>query len=242
MILTKKVKVKMNSFTKKHYNDLGYFYKVGEEFEILTEHLTEQSHIMIRVKCEICGKERELAYYNYRSNHKNCNFYSCKECKNFKYENTCNEKYGVSNTSKLKETTKKREKTCRQKYGCNNPMQAEWIYKKQQKSGYKIQKYLNIYYRGTYELDFIKFCEKFNIEIKNGDRFSYTYNEKKHKYFPDFFIPEIDTYIEIKSQYTYQKCLHINTLKHECIINQGHNHIFIIDKNYEVLLKLFNNI
>lgn len=63
----------------------------------------------------------------------------------------------------------------------------------------KIYKYKDVLFQGTWELRFAIWCDKNNIKwIKNIDSFNYIYQEKEHKYFPDFYLPETDTYVEIK--------------------------------------------
>lgn len=68
--------------------------------------------------------------------------------------------------------------------------------------GHLVGKYNGILYRSSYELLFIKFAEKYNISIENCEnikrRVRYTYNNKKHWYYPDFYLPDIDVCIEIK--------------------------------------------
>jgi hypothetical protein len=65
-------------------------------------------------------------------------------------------------------------------------------------------------------------------------------NGKIKVYFSDFFIPEINTVIEIKSSYYYNKYLKLNKIKKNETIKAGYNHLFIIDKDYTQLLKILN--
>lgn len=52
-------------------------------------------------------------------------------------------------------------------------------------------------------------------------------------YYPDFFLPEYNLIVEIKSTYTFEKYLNKNTAKKEKCIELGFNFIFIIDKDYK---------
>lgn len=127
----------------------------------------------------------------------------------------------------------KSKQTCIKKYGVDHPMHINNIVLKNHISGYWLKKFRNteLYYRGTYEKDFLdRYYDVINIE--QGKNFYYYYNNKKRMYFSDFYIKEIDLIIEIKSSYTYTKFLDINNEKQKEVIKQGHNFIFIIDKDY----------
>lgn len=52
---------------------------------------------------------------------------------------------------------------------------------------------------GKWEVEFAKLLDKKNIKwIYTKDKFEYLYEEEIHTYNPDFYLPEFDTYIEIK--------------------------------------------
>jgi len=57
----------------------------------------------------------------------------------------------------------------------------------------------------------------------------------------DFFLPDYNLIVEIKSTYWYNKKLENNIKKHTECIKQGYNHIFIIDKEYDNFQKIINN-
>jgi len=124
--------------------------------------------------------------------------------------------------------------TCLDKYGVRHVMHIDSVVLKNHISGYWMKKYkdTNLYYRGTYELDFLtKYNDK--IDIKNCKSIDYMFDGKSRKYFPDFFIESLNLLIEIKSTYTYEISLDLNDKKHEASINCGYNHIFIVDKDYK---------
>jgi len=112
------------------------------------------------------------------------------------------------------------------------------IFNKVQKSAYKLKKYKNYLYRGTYELDFlIKFSE--NYKIENAKSIDYAFDGKNKKYHPDYYLPDYNLIVEIKSSYTYEREKEKNEAKKEATINNGYNFIFIINKDYiEFLLML----
>lgn len=154
---------------------------------------------------------------------------------------TCNDKYGghPMQNDKVKE---KFVNTMNEKYGVSYSNQSENIFIKQQKAGFKLKYYNELTYQGTYELDFINYCEKISIidKISNGLRFEYYFNNKKHIYFSDFYFKELNSIIEIKSTYYYNRFLEKNIAKKEECINKGYNYILILDKNYDEFFTLLN--
>jgi len=98
-----------------------------------------------------------------------------------------------------------------------------------------------LHYQGTFELDFLNnYYNK--IKIENGKNFYYNINNEKKIYISDFYLPDYNTIIEIKSNWTYNKNLNKNLLKKESVLNNDINFLFIIDKKYEELDLLITNI
>jgi hypothetical protein len=59
--------------------------------------------------------------------------------------------------------------------------------------------YKNIPIQGSYEFLFLKFLDRQKILWnKNKSYFKYDWQNKSHKYLPDFYLPEFDCYIEVK--------------------------------------------
>ena len=147
---------------------------------------------------------------------------------------TCNLKYGVDNYTQTDECREKTIETCRIKYGYPSHNQCPIIHDKQQKSGLKTKKYDNteLMYQGTYEFDFL---EKYydNIRIEKINPIKYFLNENEHYYHPDFYLPDYNLIIEIKSSYTYDYDLNKNLAKKEYSIKYGYEFLFIIDKDYK---------
>lgn len=91
--------------------------------------------------------------------------------------------------------------------------------------------YKDIRYQGTYELDFLeRYYERLNIGKVEPIR--YKHNDKYHYYHPDFYIPDYNLIVEIKSTYTYNYDLDRNQAKRDYSIRAGYNFMFIIDKDY----------
>ena len=111
------------------------------------------------------------------------------------------ERYGDENYN----NHEKYIETCIEKYGVEHVMQSKEIFEKQQSKCYGSKKYKHLYYRGSYELLFIKEYEKrFDInDLSNCFSVKYEIDEKIKIYFPDFLIRPKNLIIEIKSPWTY---------------------------------------
>lgn len=109
----------MNKRYITRYRNLGYVVKPGDEIEIPIEHLSIGSHVKIKVKCDVCGKEKEVMYksFNYQTNN-NSDIYTCNGfCSNIKREKTNLKLYGVENCFQNGEMKEKSKETCLNKYG-----------------------------------------------------------------------------------------------------------------------------
>jgi len=148
-----------------------------------------------------------------------------------KVKKTNLERYGFEIPMKNEEIKEKYRKSIFEKYGCIHPMQNDKIFEKTLKNSYQTKYFNTLKYKGTYELDFIKRYEYLNIQ--NCKSIDYFYDDKKRKYFPDFYYEEKNLIIEIKSDYTYNIFLEKNLAKQEACLEQGFNFIFIIDKDYK---------
>lgn len=368
MIIDEKILVKIDRSNIEYYTNAGFSVKLKDIISINPNILQRGSNKKINVKCDKCGKHRELKYQKYMDNFENGGIYLCSKCciekihnahmkrygKFFNNRDKCKitnfEKYGCENVSgsqiikdKKTETNLKnwgvenvfqsddiknismktkmdryddehftnREKskqTCinnngvewptqsddilqkrnsnnkekygfehytqtenykknvvetnmkeygtvwymsskdfkdkskitnLERYGVEYNMQNESIYMKAQISGQKahIHDKTGLFYRGSYEKDFLDMCVKNNIKVEQGKRFSYEFNGKKKYYFSDYFLLNRNLVIEIKSSYYYKKYYDINLAKMNSAIKEGYNFIFIIDKNYQE----FNN-
>lgn len=148
---------------------------------------------------------------------------------------TCNIKYGVDNYTQTDEWREKTIQTCKIKYGYPSHNQCPFVHNRQQKSGLKNKKHekSNLSYQGTYELDFL---EKYygKIRIEKIDPIEYSLNENVHYYHPDFYLPDYNLIIEIKSSYTYNYDIEKNMAKEDYSLKAGYNFLFIIDKDYSV--------
>jgi len=158
-----------------------------------------------------------------------------------KNKQTCLEHFGVEHSLQSKEIQEKFKQTCFNNNGVEWPMQNREIFEKAQKSGYKIKYFKNtdIYYRGTYEFDFLEKYYPLFPNIMNAKSIKYFYENKEHYYHPDFYIPSLNLIIEIKSEWTIkQQGKEKINAKEKAIITNGFKYLVIIEKDYNKFDKL----
>lgn len=124
MIITNIVELKLDKRLIDKYNYNG---KSGDIIKIHPSKLPEQSTIMIRCKCDICGEERELQYRMYNKNYKKYNLYTCDKCSTVKRKKTSLEKYGVDNPMKSEIIKSKVKKTNLDKFGVEQFLQSKSV-------------------------------------------------------------------------------------------------------------------
>ncbi len=144
---------------------------------------------------------------------------------------TIKEKYNVNNPSKINGVNiEKRKKTNLEKYGCEHAIQNEDIFLKCFKNRKKIN---NLYYDSKNELKFIELCISNNIYIERMKGVKYNFDSSDKIYYPDFFLPNYNLIVEIKSKWTYNIDLDKNLAKREQCLKNGYDFIFIIDNNFD---------
>ena len=85
MIKERNISIKINNNTLKYYSKkLNMDLVIGQNIEIDINNISKGSHIEITAICDICGKEKIMAYKDYNYNLKNNinNKYNCKICAN----------------------------------------------------------------------------------------------------------------------------------------------------------------
>lgn len=149
--------------------------------------------------CKICSEKTQ--FIGFARGYKKC----CSDkCAKIQGNIISKIRYGIvrCNIKKAKETKKERygnenynnreksKQTCLEIYGVENPNQTIFIHEKVLKSGYKLKQFknTNIWYQGTYELDFIrKHYDKFP-NIVRGPSIKYILNGENKVYHPDFYF------------------------------------------------------
>ena len=66
MILSKTISIKPSNKNKKYYTNKGY--DTSNIIDVKIEDLPLHSYFKIKVKCDVCGKEKELIYSKYMRN------------------------------------------------------------------------------------------------------------------------------------------------------------------------------
>jgi hypothetical protein len=109
-------------------------------------------------------------------------------------------------------------------------------------------------YIGTYEEDFLHFCDSvlnLHAEDINGPSphdYQYEYNGKKHFYIPDFFLPDYGIEVEIKdggdNPNLHHKIVEVDKIKEvqkdKAMIKQhSYHYIKITNKNYAKFMTMF---
>ena len=144
------------------------------------------------------------------------------------------EKYGYKNTfqvpafiEKIKIKTKE---TSLSKYGVEHYMQASidtsngYRWKEYKLPSGKIIKFQG--YEDKLLDELLEDYDEDEILISRKDMPEFWYKDaggKKHRYFPDVYIPKTNTIYEVKSEYTLNINLEINELKFQSVIDTGYN-------------------
>lgn len=153
---------------------------------------------------------------------------------------------GISNRSRAevdKAAVEKREKTNMERYGVKHVMQDKATF-------IKSFRYYNAIIQGrTFEclqgwedigIEFI--INKYQLSTDQiftnvcdeCPSISYKDKEKNHIYYPDIYVPAINTLFEIKSEYTYKANKRINDIKQKYSKIAGYNHKLLIFKERNI--------
>lgn len=87
-----------------------------------------------------------------------------------------------------------------------------------------------------------RYVSETDINFK-PDRIKYTFNDKIHYYYPDFFIPKHNLIIEIKSTWILAKQgVEKNSQKEKYTRNNGYNFIMIVNNNFSEFDNVVSNL
>ena len=146
--------------------------------------------------------------------------------------------YGVSHPMKNKEYQQsiynKAQQTLKENYGVDNPMQVPEFFEKSQKTAFIRKKYIwksgEVSMVQGYEPIVLSELEEQGYEFsdiltspKDMPELIYEFEGKSHRYYPDFFIPNENLIIEVKSEYTLTKDLEKNKVKFQAVEAAGYN-------------------
>lgn len=79
------IKIKVNRKTRKQYEEKGY--NINEDtktVKVLCDDLSKGSHSKVKVKCDFCGKVKDVVWKDYYSYSKNNDKYACSKCRQTK--------------------------------------------------------------------------------------------------------------------------------------------------------------
>lgn len=110
-----------------YLRQLGYEYTGrGTEFYVKAEDICKTSHKKVILVCDKCGKEFQGGLReHYERDHDYCS-----KCKTILTKQTCLERYGVDNPSKVEDFKEKRTNTILGRFGVENAFQSEEIKEK----------------------------------------------------------------------------------------------------------------
>ena len=139
MILSDKIEIKISRKTITHFRKIGYEIKLNDIIYVNPNQLPKGSHIKIRVKCEICGNEKEIMYQKYIKNINNGGIYACSsKCAQFKVKKTSLENFGTDYYTQTDEYIEKIKQTSLEKYNVNHHTQSQIVKDKAIKTNLKI--------------------------------------------------------------------------------------------------------
>ena len=97
--------------------------------------------------------------------------------------------------------------------------------------------YHNIHCDSTYELIYLIYCLEHNIKIERNIKFFkyFDFNNNYRKYYPDFYLPESNTFVEIKGY----KDRNVD-LKIAAVQKEGHNIVMLQKLDLEPMLDFIN--
>jgi len=149
--------------------------------------------------------------------------------------------YGVEYSWQRDDVKEKSKQTMLKNHGVEHALQSEKILKQQQKTGFSVKQFRNtdIWYQGTYELDFLnKYYDMF-LDIQRGPGIKYIFNGKHKVYHPDFYIPSLNLIIEIKNSYKAEINKNKIRLQKHAVIKSGYDYCIIINRNYDEFNMLY---
>ena len=168
-----------------------------EEFKELSQHITSISGIRLENSESIeyfehSPVKNQFKYYPYL----NIDGKFVKFADIYMKCEVCGEEFRLSNTRSKRNILEKRVICCRHCAFANFSFPI---------ISYKTVFGDNITYQGKLEKEFIEECEKNNIKILDGNRIEYLWNERKHIYTIDFFLPEYKYLIELKENHIWHR-------------------------------------
>lgn len=135
MILDEYVEIKINARNIGWYRSRGYECNLKDIINVKPTDLSVGTHVLLHVKCDVCGSEKYIIQTMYRKSVDNGGYYSCStKCGLGKLRQTNLKNRGVEYPAQSKDSYEKFKKTCLEKYGYEYPIRNEEIKIKTQKT------------------------------------------------------------------------------------------------------------
>lgn len=151
-----------------------------------------------------------------------------------KSRQTCMARYGVEYAMQSAKIYSRYIETCQLRYGVDHPMQvADFAYKASM-SAYSLKEFEFpseeiVFVQGYEPICLAQLLSEGITESDLLDGFEhlptiwYTLNNKKHRYYPDIFIPSKNLLIEVKSAYLYERDKERIIIKLGACVSDGYN-------------------
>ena len=187
MIVTKKVKIKINKGNLPYYSKIIKDIKINDIVDVPIDKLSKGSNFNIDVICDICNNQKTITIKKYYRSLKNNNNYACsRKCSFERNKNKIIKEYGVDNISKIPSIKEKIIKTNNTKYNSDSyfgsskwNLEKENIYK--EKIGFSNPQKSSIIREKTISTNKIKYgYENVLSSDEIRDKINET-NEKKYK-------------------------------------------------------------
>jgi len=225
-------------------NSVTEYYKTADKEELKERHNKIKDTLLIYNQNTDDIKNKNMIKWGYeypqshpdilaKSKQTRLDKYGDENFNNTEQRNKTNqEKYGGNGPYCSREIINKMEENCMLKYGVRHPSQTGLF----DYSGYKWKEYTtpnnNILKYQGYEnklLDelFLEYSED-EIITSRKDIPHIWYigiDNKRHRYFPDAYIPSTNTIYEVKSEYTLNVGLETNNLKFQAVKDAGYNFV-----------------
>jgi len=237
MVLTNKIEIRINPSNINHYNNYYDNLKVNELKIVNVKYLTKGSKYKIKMRCDKCYSEYNIAYNILHKNNSLEKFI----CKNCKRKKTTQQKYGVNNIFQLDKIKDKSKNTIKEKYGVDNISQSPEIKSK------KINTFIEKYgVKWGLSSDEIKEKSKKTIQkkynVNNISKLEHIKRKKEETCFINYGVNFISQHKDFKKNINKNLLIKLQK-KYKNLINcEGDKFIFycdICDKEFEIYKKSF---
>lgn len=186
MILSDVVKIKISNNQISYYKNKGYNFAGGNKIEeVKISDLPSNSGQKIKVKCDFCGKEKEISLNRYNINcDSGAKKYACsRKCSEQKNKDSILKKYNVENISQSNDIKNKKINTCRKNFGVDFPQQSNLIFEKSLNK--KNLLYGDKFYNNSKQMintKSLNVCEKYKAKVYKDGIFTFYCNDCQNEY------------------------------------------------------------